>query len=258
MGNKLLDNVITMDPFLNKKIFDMVSYATKNRVGTTIHSNLNYSTEEMARKAVESGLTHVYLSIDGATQETYASYRVMGNLDKVIDNLKTLVRVKKEMGSKLPLITWKYLVFEHNKHEVGMAKKMAAEIGVDSTEVFNGTLVPFDIYDEAIYYQERNDLIEQKVGNQCRSLWTSVYINLNGGVYPCSLAYRDTEVFGNIHDLSFRDTWNGDLYRNARMLFSNPENADHVPVPCIACKYCLKLNPSKFKPIYSAKVVQAE
>lgn len=102
------------EPFLNKEIFKMIEYAGKNRVGTTLHSNFNHFNPEMAEQLVRSGLTHLYLSIDGAGNSTYTEYRVKGNLEKVLKNLELLVKAKEKAKSQLPFITWKYLVFPHN------------------------------------------------------------------------------------------------------------------------------------------------
>lgn len=227
------------EPLLNKQIFEMIQYATDHRVGTTIHSNLNLFSEEMAVRSVESGLTHVYLSIDGASQPVYEAYRKKGDLDRVLENLRTWVSVKKRMRSKFPIITWKYLVFDHNEHEVEEARRIATEIGVDSIEFFPGTPVPFDIYDQADYYQERPELLSS-LDDQCRSLWSSVYINSNRGVYPCSLAYRETEAFGYLDQGSFDEIWNGQKYTSARSMFqSNCTDCD-LPEPCGSCKYALK------------------
>jgi len=71
-------NLFTLgEPFLNEEIFSMAEYASSNRCGVTIHSNFNIFNENMAEKAIRSKMTHIYLSIDGATQETYEKYRII-------------------------------------------------------------------------------------------------------------------------------------------------------------------------------------
>ena len=71
------------EPFLNPDILPMVRYARKNRIGTTISSNLNLVNrgEEFLEEVVESGLDHLTVSIDGTTQDVYEAYRKGGRLE---------------------------------------------------------------------------------------------------------------------------------------------------------------------------------
>ncbi len=241
------------EPFLNKNLFEMITYATANKVGTTIHSNFNLFNEQKAIDAVKSGLTHIYLSIDGATQEVYEQYRVKGNLDTVLENLELMVKVKRRMQSKYPLITWKFLIFDHNEHEVEMAFEKAKEIGVDSVEAHRGSPIPFDIVDEANYLNQHPALLDEYAEGQCMSLWNSAYISSSGDVFPCSLAFREAEVFGNLNESTFEEIWNNEKYTNARRMFSEPMAKGAIPRPCSTCKFCLKLQPDNFTPMKGYK-----
>lgn len=227
------------EPFLNKEIFDIIDYTRSQKVGTTIHSNLNHFNEQMADDIVKSGLTHLYLSIDGASQEVYAQYRVKGHLEQVVQNVKLLVAARKKAGSKLPFITWKYLVFPFNKHEVEQARQMAQSIGVDNFEVFNAVIKLTDIYDEAENYKQQPELFKT-LTKPCKSLWASLYLEPNGTVFPCSLSFRESESFGNAIESNFMGVWNNAKYQAARSLFSSQPDFENIPLPCKGCKYFLK------------------
>ena len=231
------------EPFLNKQIFDIIDYTRSQKVGTTIHSNLNHFNETMADDIVKSGLTHLYLSIDGASQDVYAQYRVKGHLEQVIHNLKLLIAARKKANSKLPFITWKYLVFPFNKHEVEKARSLAKEIGVDNFEVFDAVIKLTDIYDEAENYKQQPELFKT-LTNPCKSLWASIYLEPNGTVFPCSLSFRENEGFGNLVQSDFKSVWNNTNYSAARGLFKNPSNTENIPMPCKGCKYFLKCSMS--------------
>ncbi|MBL7812443.1 MAG: radical SAM protein [Bacteroidetes bacterium] len=243
--NQVKDHVFSIalynwgEPFLNKNIFEMIAHATASRVGTTIHTNFNHFNEKMARKTVESGLTHIYLSIDGATQDTYVKYRQGGNLDTVLDNLKTMLQVRREMKSKFPLITWKYLIFEHNRHEVEAARKMSIEMGCDDFETFVGSPHLCDIYDEAGDYKNASRDMRD-FPDTCSSLWSSIYIHSDGTVFPCSLAFRQKESFGNLFEKPYSEIRNNKPYTSARSMFSEKSNKTEIPWPCRGCKYAMK------------------
>ncbi len=123
------------EPLLNRHVFDMVAYAKKFDIDTKMDTNFNEFNEEMAEKMVLSGLDCVSLSIDGLTQETYAKYRVRGDYNKVIENLKLLVRKKKELGRSRPYIVWQFLVFKHNEQEADRVRQVGKELGVDAVGV---------------------------------------------------------------------------------------------------------------------------
>ena len=60
----------------------------------------------------------IRLSIDGASQETYSRYRVNGNFDRVIENIKRLQAYKQKVGSEYPDLTWYMTGFNWNIHEI--------------------------------------------------------------------------------------------------------------------------------------------
>jgi sulfatase maturation enzyme AslB (radical SAM superfamily) len=69
------------EPFLNENLIDFISLTTEKKIKTVIHSNLNARLfdEREARAIVQSGLSELSVSLDGATQDTYERYRVGGN-----------------------------------------------------------------------------------------------------------------------------------------------------------------------------------
>jgi radical SAM protein with 4Fe4S-binding SPASM domain len=233
------------EPFLNKDIFKMIAYATENKVGTTMHSNFNLFTEEMAEKLVKSELTHLYLSIDGASQETYSIYRIKGDYNKVLKNVELLTRKKKELRKKYPIVTWKFLTFDHNRHEVNNAKEKSISVGVNNFETFEANPILMDLRDEAKKYSD-NPTLFNTLPERCPSLWSSIYVGPDGTLFPCSLSFRKEESFGNLITSEFKDIWNNESYVNSRKLFVNPTNLSQVPMPCSTCKYFLRCKNGSF------------
>jgi MoaA/NifB/PqqE/SkfB family radical SAM enzyme len=70
------------EPFLHPQIFDMINYASSRNISTRVSTNLNYFDVGMAEQAVVSGLEELVISLDGADQETYETYRVGGSLER--------------------------------------------------------------------------------------------------------------------------------------------------------------------------------
>ncbi len=113
------------EPYLNRDFLEMVKYASSKGIYTATSTNAHYLTDEVARKTVESGLDRLIISIDGTTQEVYRQYRIGGNIDKVIEGAKNVVKWKKELKSKTPFVFFQFLVVKPNEHQVEEIKKLA-------------------------------------------------------------------------------------------------------------------------------------
>jgi MoaA/NifB/PqqE/SkfB family radical SAM enzyme len=57
--------------------------------------NLNAAKEDVLEGLVKCNFRRITCSIDGASSETYKVYRVGGNLDKVLENIKKINCYKK-------------------------------------------------------------------------------------------------------------------------------------------------------------------
>jgi radical SAM protein with 4Fe4S-binding SPASM domain len=190
--------------------------------------------ERKAEAAVDSKLTHIYCSIDGASQAVYEKYRRGGNLVSVLENMKLLLEVRKRRRKKHPFVTWKYLIFPHNYHEIKHARTLAAEIGVDEFEVFTGT-VNVGFWNGG-QYQEGCGLIPMLGPEFCNSLWSSLFINPGGEVTPCCQSFRNVDVFGNLLNQDLDAVWNGPRYLEARRLFQKAFGTkQEIPYPCRDC-----------------------
>src|SRR6187551_2001259 len=119
------------EPYLNPDFLEMVKYASSKGIYTATSTNAHYLNDEKAKRTVESGLDRLIISIDGTTQDVYKQYRVGGNLDKVLQGARNIIKWKKELKSKTPFVFFQFLVVKPNEHQVADIKKLAKEIGVD-------------------------------------------------------------------------------------------------------------------------------
>ncbi|MEM7515214.1 MAG: radical SAM protein, partial [Bacteroidota bacterium] len=86
------------EPFLNKQFLDMVRYASAKKLYVATSTNGHYITRENAKAVVESGLSEIIFSIDGTTQESYATYRIGGKLERVIQSMEYLLEARQQLG----------------------------------------------------------------------------------------------------------------------------------------------------------------
>src|SRR5436189_6336017 len=102
------------EPYLNPAFLDMVQYASSKNIYTATSTNAHYLNDENARRTIESGLDRLIISIDGTTQEVYQQYRVGGQLNKVLEGAKNIVKWKKELKIRTPIIILQFLVVKPN------------------------------------------------------------------------------------------------------------------------------------------------
>lgn len=123
------------EPLLNKDIYRMVEYASKERKLKTIMSSNGIPINETnARKLIANGLQVLSISVDGATKETYEKIRVRGNFDRLIRNIKRLLDLKKEMNSETPWIYFSMVCMKDNIHEFLKLIDLAKELGVAAVQ----------------------------------------------------------------------------------------------------------------------------
>jgi len=214
------------EPYLNPAFLDLVKYASSKKIYTATSTNAHYLNDANAKKTITSGLDRLIISIDGTTQETYESYRVGGQLDKVLEGARNVVKWKRELKSATPHIIFQFLVVKPNEHQLEDIKKLAKEIGVD--EVAFKTAQVYD-------YKNGNDLIPdnerysryKKIGdgkwdiknnllNHCWKLWHSCVVTWDGRVVPCCFDKDAEYLMGDLKNNSFRDIWNSPVYDQFR------------------------------------------
>jgi MoaA/NifB/PqqE/SkfB family radical SAM enzyme len=253
------------EPLLNKEIYEMVAYAHKHHIVTSISTNLNYLPGNSAERLITSGLDILILSIDGASQEVYEKYRVGGNFSKVIDNITAFVKKKRQLGVDHPYIYWQFLVMKHNEHEIETAREMAAELGVDKI-AFDHAYLPVATRREAMNWlpmdskyhrynleelekvwdaqEDQKELLESanesviledfKRRINCSWLWTQATINCDGSLSPCCAIFEPAGDFGNLSHESFKNVWNNEKYKASRHFSLTGEVKGPVTI-CMKC-----------------------
>ena len=123
------------ESLLNKGLPDMIAAAKRYGIEVKLDANFNDVSEDAIERLILSGLDVLSLSVDGLSPETYSRYRAGGDFDKVLRNLRLLVRRRRELGRQNPWIVWQFLVFRHNEHEAGRVEEFARSCGADQASL---------------------------------------------------------------------------------------------------------------------------
>ena len=214
------------EPYLNPNFLDMVKYAASKKIFTSTSTNAHYLDSETAKRTVESGLERLIISIDGTTQETYSSYRIGGDLEKVIEGTKQVLKWKKELKSATPHVVFQFLVVKPNEHQVEDVHKLAEELGVDEVVLKTAQVYDYEngndlIPDEEKYSRYRKQangkwINKNKLENHCWKMWNSCVITWDGSIVPCCFDKDATHKLGTLKNLSLKEIWYSDAYYKFR------------------------------------------
>jgi radical SAM protein with 4Fe4S-binding SPASM domain len=226
------------EPYLNPDFLEMVKYASSKGIYTATSTNAHYLSDAAAKRTVESGLDRLIISIDGTTQEVYQQYRVGGNMIKVIEGAKNIVKWKKELNSKTPFVFFQFLVVKPNEHQINDIKKLAAEVGVDEVRFKTAQVYDYEndpnqlipSIDKFSRYRKNADgryTPKNKLANRCWKMQHANVITWDGLVVPCCFDKDAMHQLGNLKTQSFKAIWKNENYKQFRNdLMKSRKNID--------------------------------
>ena len=201
------------EAFLNPDLLEIFRHAYRRGVTLQLANgvNLNHVREEVLEGLVQYQVAFVNCSIDGATQGTYERYRVKGNLDRVLANIRRINDFKKARGSSLPQLAWQFIAFGYNEDEIPAARQMAQELGMEFRVKLNwdpsfAPTVNKDLVRAAsgTGAASREEFREKNGGDYmeglCMDLWASPQVNWDGKMLGCCRNY-----WGDFGGNAFRD-----------------------------------------------------
>lgn len=239
------------EPLLNEEIFDMIAYAKSKKIATSFNTNLNFFDEHSAAKLILSGLDHIKISLDGTSGESYAKYRVGGNFNKVVENIRLLLKKRESLNKKNPFTEVQFIVMKHNEGEIDLMKKFCSDLGVDSLfiekvhpdmreEFFNTDIQSIDSYKDWLPCENEYSIFDYDKKTRksktkfCSFLWTTTVVNWDGSVIPCCGIYDECYDFGNFFKDGFSRVWNGQRYKASRLLIGKRKKSD-IHTFCLNC-----------------------
>lgn len=251
------------EPLLNKQLEEMIGLAARRNIVTFVSSNLSLPlTDARIESLVRSGLCELIVSLDGATQATYATYRREGDLELALSNMKRIIETKQRLGLTRPVVVWRYYVYRWNEHEIDLARRRAAEIGVDrlvfatpyldegrfpippvdreAMKSWASTLPAFNRYQPGHpEWQDPAKPIAKR--SRCDWHYVSTAINPDGSVAPCCAVFEQANDFGRLEPgtTGYMDVINNERFVAIRDRFAGRRSeptglvCEQCPTPAI-------------------------
>ena len=258
----------TGESLLNPKLPEMIAQGREWGVYSVISTNFSLKlSDAYLDRLIDSGLTLLSVACDGATKDMYEKYRVGGQFDLVMENMRRVIARKRERGLQYPLVEWRFLVFSHNEHEVPLARQMAQEMGVDILDFYFGVTPKYEerqvngvakaqnrslqpatsgpAIDAAIHRKDTPyrtlpnpspktpavEIVRQPSG-KCDWLYFATYIYPKGETAPCCHPGSPEQDMGIVHN-GVDGVWNNDNYRDARAYLQDTSHASNSL--CVKC-----------------------
>jgi MoaA/NifB/PqqE/SkfB family radical SAM enzyme len=244
--------------FLNPQLLRILEYAHQKGVAISIANgaNLNHVKDDVLEGLVKYQVRILSCSIDGATPEVYRKYRVRGDFDAVIRNVKRINDFKRRHQSDFPILIWQFVVFGHNEREIPIAREMAAELDMEFrpkltwdakfSPIRDGDYVRAQTGWQSITREEYEKQNGEKFGSGiCLQLWDDPQINWDGKVIGCARNFWG-DFGANAFTDGLMDSVNSERMTYAREMLSGRKLA-RDDIPCSTCEiYVAMCNNSKY------------
>ena len=241
--------------FLNPELLAIMEYAFRKEVPILCNSGVNFNTvrEEVLEGLVKYRFQSLFCSIDGATPDIYKMYRVGGDFNRVMEHIRQINHYKKVYNSQYPKLTWQFVVFGHNEHELPLAKKKAVELDMKFQAKMSWDADYSPVRDKQFVMAQTGwpcvtrEEFEQVTGSRymrkiCHSLWHSPRINWDGRILGCCWNSW-SEFGGNAFDDGYIACANNEKISYARKMLQGkvPHRND---LPCSSCELYTKIRNS--------------
>lgn len=216
------------EPLLHPGIAHFISYAKKKGiVDVFFNTNATRLTNKISKLLIDSGLDRLIISFEGYTKAIYERNRVGARFEEVVSNVKNLVRLKRDMNSKKPVIRLQTVELSDD------AQYLAAY--EEFWKGYADEITCIDLRDEAFDYTS----FESELWS-CQYPWRRLCVTWDGEIYTCPFVNRSPKRygwhgFGNVKDVTIQEVWNGEAMTKLRQV--HRMSLSHTIEPCKYCSY---------------------
>ncbi|MFH1638665.1 MAG: radical SAM/SPASM domain-containing protein [Candidatus Woesearchaeota archaeon] len=222
------------EPFLNKDIYRMISYAHSKGIRTATCTNGHFIDP---KKLVDSKLDYLEIALDAIDQKTLSKFRKGASFNAIVSGIKKLAREKKARKTNKPEICVQFIVNKYNEHQIGGFKDLAKGLGADKISI-KSLWTNNDEDAKRFMPSDKNYNRYADAGNKnafCKKPWSELAINCDGSVVLCCTDYNSSMVLGNVNHETVRDIINSRKYIGIRKAMLK----DRTKIPL--CRNCFAM-----------------
>jgi MoaA/NifB/PqqE/SkfB family radical SAM enzyme len=145
------------EPLSHPMISEMVRQVKELGCETAMITNGILLTEKIALQLIRAGLDMLWVSIDGATPESYADIRLGASLPTVIENLRRLRTIRYKAGYQhdhKPQLGIAFVAMKQNIADLPEVLRLGASLGAKQFSVSNVLAHTNEMQDQALYQRQ--------------------------------------------------------------------------------------------------------
>jgi len=191
------------EPIFNEYFKDMLFLLKREGIRYVLSTNALFMNEKIIDILLKTGVKEIKISLDGVDRESYQKYRIGGNFDRVIENIKCLTGRRRELKSNA-IVTLQLLVMSHTEKDIPEFIEQGKTLGADIIK-FKSIFINDKKYTGLLpklsrkysRYHKYPNLVKKT--HACQWADKKLYINSDGIVMPCCFAEHQKEyVLGNV------------------------------------------------------------
>ncbi|MBW1813309.1 MAG: radical SAM protein [Deltaproteobacteria bacterium] len=152
------------EPLLHPDSLEMLRYARAKGLGVKFFTNGILLGEKAASTVVEIGVNEIYCSVPAGTPETYHlinSKQPPDTYNEVVNNIRRLMRIKKESGKTNPYVIATHVIHTQNYHEL---VKIAQDDVYEDVDAARFYLIRLDVMNSFLQLQPNEiDKIKKQI-----------------------------------------------------------------------------------------------
>ena len=231
------------ESLLHPELREFLRIAGQYPVATLVSTNgQNLDDERVIAALADYPPTYLIVALDGLTDATNAAFRTGAHLAPALEGVRRLAELKRARGQERPVLHMRYIVMQHNEHEVPQVPEFARVHGfdlltmrtlsiIDAPEDAHRTLLPRA--PEYQPYEYRDGQRVQRDDYLCTEPYWFPCLYADGTVTPCIHdAHADYPMGVVTTDNTFRDVWFSAQAAKVRRQLRNKRTGF-----CVQCPY---------------------
>lgn len=146
------------EPLFHPQTIEMVRQVKELGARAELITNGTLLDEERSRGLIAAGLDTLWVSIDGATPESYADVRLGAELPKVLANLKRFKRLRPPAHRPTPVIGIAFVAMKRNLADLPQVLALGRRLGAKQFMVSNVLPHTEEMTQETLYDRCLNDI----------------------------------------------------------------------------------------------------
>ncbi len=251
------------EPALHPRLGEILKIVSRYPVHTLLSTNgQTLNRDSVIQALVEYPPTHLIVAVDGLTDQTHSVYRVGAKLAPILAGVRRLADLKEQKGLQFPILHMRYIVMQHNEHELPHLAEFAREhrfdflsyrslVIIDAPEKSHRDLVP-NLADWRAYGYKGEERVNPG-GFICQQPFWFPTVLVDGTVVGCEQDWDAQQPLGVFSpSTTFASIWYGERASQVRKIIRDtPEtlsfcrNCPYAGLSTSACSVRgIRLNPA--------------